>query len=314
MTRYFSNSEITLFKECRRRWWLKQYRRLRSRVDEEHGNRVLGTRIHRVLGAFYDPTDDFITSAQTALALWDRETAIALERAPDQERGIRADHDLGRAMLEGYFDWLETEAPDADYEFVSAEQEVAAPVTDEVTLIAKLDMRVRRRSDGARLFIDTKTVGNLTDLPKRGDLDEQFLFYGLIEYLLWLRAGKDPRHGAFLDGGVYNMLRKVKRTGNAKPPFYGRHEVRHNLSEIESFWYRVMGEIADIRAVEARLDAGEDHRSVVYPTPTRDCDWKCEFRALCPMLDDSQADAEGLIADAYEEGDPYARYVTLDLT
>jgi hypothetical protein len=126
------------------------------------------------------------------------------------------------------------------------------------------------------------------------------LHYNLLEAL-------KPDENTRCDGGVYNILRKIKRTANARPPFYERIEVRHNRQQLESYWNRFHGIVIDIMRVRAALDAGGDHRVHAYPTPTKDCSWDCDFAAVCPLLDDGSA-AESMLESYFQPGNPYARY------
>jgi hypothetical protein len=113
------------------------------------------------------------------------------------------------------------------------------------------------------------------------------------------------------EGMIFNMLRKVKRTAKANPPFYKRAEVRFNQHQLDSAWYRFMGIIRDIDEVTARLDAGESHLTAVYPHPTKDCHWKCEFYPVCPMFDDGSR-AEDMLQSLYVVGAPLERYPDLN--
>ena len=63
-------------------------------------------------------------------------------------------------------------------------------------------------------------------------------------------------------------------------------------------------EIVDARN---KLDSGANHHEVVYPRPSRDCSWKCDFFAICKMFDDG-SNIDGLIREYYEEADPDERY------
>lgn len=143
------------------------------------------------------------------------------------------------------------------------------------------------------------TVQNLADPLKTLQLDEQVLLYHLIHRLLTEQR---------VDGALYNMLRKTKRTEKATPPFYARHEVRHNDQQLRSMWIRVMAQISDLLEAQARLEGGEDHRAVTYPTPDRSCAWQCPFLPACPILDEDPVSAEAMLSDLYVERDPLARY------
>lgn len=297
--RQVSNSELRSFKECRRRWYLGYVRRLKKN-SKELGAASLGTRVHNALAAFYDPDGGGEDAMWAVFQAQEERDTQAFEEAGEDTKQLRKEIDLARAMVEGYVEWLADEGADRDLEVVAVEQtvEVASPHPG-VNLVAKLDVQVRRISDGMRMFMDHKTVQDFTTPVKTIHLDEQMLEYHLIERMLQV---DEPTAGA-----IYNMLRKVKRTGRAKPPFYARHEVYHGDEELRSFYNRVYGVIRDMLTVEAELLQGADHRVVAYPTPTRDCSWKCEFFSVCPMFDDGSS-AEDVLELGYHEGDPYARY------
>lgn len=321
--RLISNSEVSDYKRCKRRWWLRHVRRLEPKAATLSGPMALGNRVHEALARYYDPLAEAAGVGRPAdvIALWDYETQGLLERLEtDGEtliaKAVADDSDMGRAMLEGYFSWLEETGADADWEVLGAEREVYVPFNGgpvdpagrALVLVGKLDIRILIKSSNARRFVDHKTVANISDLPKIADISEQFLHYGLLDLLEHVQAGT-ASDAAFVDGGVYNMLRKVKRTVRATPPFYARHEVRHPKEELRSYWIRLAGEVAEMLRTEERLLAGEDHRAVVYPTPTRDCSWDCNFRRVCPMFDHPSEDAEGFLVEAYTTSDPYARYL-----
>jgi hypothetical protein len=131
-------------------------------------------------------------------------------------------------------------------------------------------------------------------------MNEQVMTYMLLEAT---KADESNRS----EGGIFTMLKKVRRTASAKPPFYDQIEIRHNVFTLRSFWNRIHGAIGDLMRVRTALDAGEAHSFVAYPTASRDCKWKCQFFAICPMFDDGSA-AEQALSEMYEESDPYAYY------
>lgn len=150
-------------------------------------------------------------------------------------------------------------------------------------------------------FIVThNTAANPNDIARIAAISEQFLHYGLLEAL-------KPDEPERCDGGIYNLLRKVKRSASARPPFYERIEVRHSKQQLRSYWTRFHGIITDILRVREALDRGESHLVHAYPTPTKECSWKCPFFAVCPLFDDGSA-AEEMLNDFFVVGDPMARY------
>lgn len=318
---YVSNSELATYKRCRRKWWLAWYRGLKPRRSPYTGARQLGTRVHLALAPAYVPDDqpsqDPRETLEAVLAA-DRQAAVAELQQVEEltEEGLLAarlsefdkEADLARAMIEGYVDWLAETGEDEDLEVLATEQAVQLPLSrfqndHDVRLLGRLDVRVRRRHDGVRLFLDHKTVGAFADAVKRLKQDEQMLTYHVLEALT---ADEEERTG----GALYNMLRKVKRTARAKPPFYAREPVEHSRLELNSFWTRLHGTITDVLAARHRLDAGVNHLAVTYPTPTRDCSWDCDFALVCPMFDDGSR-AEEMLAAHYVETDRLERYPEL---
>lgn len=293
-----SNSEIQTFKDCRRKWWLSYYRRLKPKQQKFVGPLALGSRIHEALDQYYS-TGIPLIDAHANLIEIDRIKLAEDGRDPSE---IDAEGDLGRIMLEGYLQWVEEEGIDAELEMISTEEILNMPMFNgEVELQGKIDMRVRRKADGVRMFRDFKTVGGSFDqFYSTAHMNEQILTYMLLE------QANSP-DGERAEGGIFTLLKKVKRTANAKPPFYDQFEVRHNIFSLRSFWQRIHGTVTDLMRVKTALDEGTAHQSVAYPTPSRDCTWKCSFFSICPLMDDGSA-AENAIQELFVEADPYEYY------
>ena len=297
-----SNSELQTFKDCRRKWWLTYYRRLQPKYKDMTGALAFGSRIHAALDAHYAQGLPLI-QAHADLVETDRQLLLADFQDTYQ---LEQEAEMGRIMLEGYEQWVEENGIDAELEMISTEETIIAPLFNgEVELQGKLDMRVRRKADGVRMFRDFKTVGgSLSDFANLAPMNEQVLTYMLLE-----STKTDEKERS--EGGIFTMLKKVKRTANARPPFYDQIEVRHNVFTMRSFWNRIHGVISELMNVRRALDTGAEPSYVAYPTPTRDCKWKCQFFAICPMFDDGSA-VEQALSDAYEVADPYAYYETTD--
>jgi len=320
--RDITNSEIGVAQRCRRKWWLTVYRKLVLKQQDYMGHRARGNRVHRALAAWYVADGQERSDPREALerAIVDDWTAIVAQARvhpsyvdDDQSLGDLAARyqnavTLERAMVEGYMEWLAAQGDDANFTVIAPESEVSAVIEGEVAgekvsfrARALLDVRLRRKTDGVRMFEDHKTVGNFASKRKTLHMDPQMLHYHLLEFL------NTPEGEARCDGAIYNMLRRVKRTPQAKEPFYERVEVHHNSFEIDAYRRRLMGAARDIMRMERELDAGADHMSVAYPHPMEDCSWSCDFFPVCPMFDDG-SHVEAAIAALYEEQDPMARY------
>ena len=298
-----SNSEIQTYKDCKRKWWLGYYRRLKPKSQKLTGPLALGTRIHEALDVYYSTGQDLIEVHNELLAK-DKILAQSLDMFTD---GLDSEGELGRIMLEGFLEWSAEEGIDADLDIVSTEEILSAPLLNgRVELQGKLDMRVRRKSDGVRLFRDWKTVGtSFSEFAATAHMNEQIMTYMLLESL-------NTPEGEHSSGAIFTLLRKVKRTAKANPPFYQQLEVNHNVFTMRTFWVRLHGVLNDIMATKDALDAGVSHQQVAYRHFTKDCSWKCEFVNICPLFDDGSA-VEEAIDDQFEVSDPYAYYADSDL-
>lgn len=294
-----SNSEIQTFKDCRRKWWLTYYRRLKPLAQSFTGPLALGSRIHEALDIYYS-TDTPLLDAHAFLVAEDRKTMDAAFRDSSE---LDSEADLGRIMLEGYLDWVADEGIDNELEMISTEEIISMPMLNgEVVLQGKLDMRVRRKSDGVRMFRDFKTVGGaFSNFSATAHMNEQILTYMVLE------AAQNKDSGERSEGGIFTLLKKVKRSATAKPPFYEQFEVQHNQFTIKNFWQSLHGAVTDLMNVKKALDAGASHFQMAWRRPSRDCTWKCQFYAICPLFEEGAA-VEDAIKDLYVVGDPYDYY------
>ncbi len=306
-----SNSEMAEFRRCKRKWYLHSFRGLKKKAKDEPGSALsIGNLVHDALAAYYDlehPVDP-LGYAEAALEL-------QISDHPSAEDGLRKEFELVRAMLSGYLEWLAESGEDSNLRILGSEQMVRVPLRRAdgselgVTLLSKLDAPVERVSDGHRLMLEHKTTGSL-DAPQIGyRIDSQFLTEHLARFLHSIEQGMSAEEAyADCSGVLVNLIKKVKRTAAAKPPFYARVDVPHNIHELRNHWKHVVAVAADIAATEARLKSGEDHHSAAPPTAIPDrCKWECEFFKVCPMADDG-SDFEGALNAMYEEHDPLERY------
>lgn len=300
-----TNSDIQTFKDCKRKFVLGSYLALKPKKKTVMGPLTLGSRVHNALEQYYT-TGENAVDAYERFQRVDNEIFMASPEAnfEDNIKKFNSEAELGRIMLEGYMDWLAEENPDADIEVIGAEKKLSLRLTgfdERVELMGKTDLKVRRKSSGAHALLDHKTAQSFGTYYETSHMSEQLMLYVLLER-------SDPENGdPLVDGGIYNLLKKVKRSGTAKPPFYERMDVRFNDKTLESFWIRTLGTVRDIMELRDRLDAGEDHRFIAYPSPTKDCTWKCPFFQVCPMFDDGSS-AEAMLQELYEQSDPHARY------
>lgn len=295
-----SNSTIQTFKRCRRKWMLSYVLMLAKKEQALTGPLPFGGRVHRALEQYYKAGGD-ITAVWSALVAEDRFKFELTEQTPEDVKKFDSEAELGQIMLEGFVEWVTTEGIDATVDIVSNEERLSTLVLDgRVELQAKIDMRVKRKSDGVLMVRDFKTAAQMNDLTRSLYVNEQLLTYMVIENIV---KGTGER----CDGGELLMMKKVKRSVRAKPPFYEQAVVYHNMTTLRNFWTRLAGTLTDMLSVYDALAAGADHRFVAYPRPTNDCSWDCPFVTICPMFDDGSA-VEQAMLDMFDVVDPYAYY------
>lgn len=307
---YVTNGELRTFAECPRRWYLSTYLQLGPPERRVTGPGAIGTRYHKALATWYQPVPGDVWGSFNEDIQNDREYLDDVGAHDERKKQLESEIDLTRAMVEGYFQWVQETSADAGLTVLGPEQIVQAnpqfPSYPHVRLLAKLDVRVIDQTDSSRWFMDHKSVDNFLEAMKVLHLDEQMLHYHLVEYLKLVEDGLDLELRAA--GGLYNMGRKVKRTSQANPPFYRREPVKHNLPQIQAYWQRVLGKVRKITQARQELDAGYSHLEVCPPHPTRECSWKCEFFTVCPMMDDSTARADDYMREQLVTINPLARY------
>ena len=305
--RRLSLSELRTFRRCRRTWWLGYHQGFQLKMPEIVGARSLGNIVHAALEAYYLPgtlRDMSVPLEQVELLrARDLERLAVEDTFGDKLKKAHDQYDLARIMVEGYVEWVEETGHDAYLDVLGVEKNlehvVEARQGTPYTLAGRVDHLAQYSNTQEVIIRDYKTVANLVDLPKTASLNEQGLHY------YWLLSKIEPEMQ--IDSSEFVMLRKVKRTAQAKPPFYGSHKTRINRFKLDAWSRRLWGMVNDVEDAELRLAAGEDPMTVCYPNPLSTCSWDCDHLALCDMLDDGSRWEEAA-AEFYAIGDPYARY------
>lgn len=318
--RRVSNSEIQTFKQCRRKWWLAWHRGLRLTVESPLGALAIGQNIHVALGGWYVPDGQPQINPQETLELLLKEAAERLGTywgsqeknvPPEELKILLSEADLQRIMLEGYMQWIEETGADQDFTIIESERYVETPFIFQndvqINIIGRVDVLAEDHWSKQLVFIDHKTTGSILESLKGLALNPQMRMYRLI-------LQRAENRDVFL--AIYSMLRKVKRTVKANPPFFHREKIVHNRHEIESFVQQLIGVIYDIIEVEHHLDdvyshPNMMHNRVVYPSPGAHCRY-CPFQRECLMLDDGSR-AEDSLASRFTVGEPLHYYGRDDL-
>lgn len=317
-----SNSEIQNFKDCRRKWYFTNYLGL-AKPPKLFGPLTLGTIVHAALEKYYktydlnDLTDQYTKEANKLVLQF--ESSPESEDVEFRKKFYSETIELGRIMVEGYRDMIEEEGYDASVKIISVEEKLEHIVKGlefdrTVKLIGKIDARIQRATDGTYGVLDHKTVaaGNWEGYYQTSNSSEQFLHYNVLEKMN--RPDDD-----FVDGGVYNLLKKVKRSARAKPPFYGRVDVRFSSNQLRNYYDRTIATVVEMVRTREALDNGANHHEVAYPHITKDCSWKCPLYNYCvvnPFIDDSPVHGryEEMLLDNFEQVNPLQRYVEEEIT
>lgn len=274
MERRVNQSELTTFMRCPRKWDLSYVKGYSP--SEESSNLYVGSLVHAGLQVHYEGGD---------LAEW-----IGLAEAQgisESEDGtLSKDDELALIMLEGYLQWLEETGIDAgDLVPEWVERRIELPLGNiegrDVVLHGTVDWTARDPF-GQLWLLDHKTVAAFGALVDR----RMQLSFQLLTYAWMLREATGERPV----GVVLNMLRKVKRTAAAKPPFYAREAVQFNDTQLDNHGKNLYRVIAAMLRAEDNGDA--------YPVPDADCTWKCPFLQICPLVDDG-SDIMGALNELY---------------
>lgn len=291
----FSHSEMDVFKGCRRRWMLQYWMKLRRKSEPRAVARDTGILVHAALHEFY------VLGGLSGEHSYDRMMEyIALARDTDmlkvsetERKNVSEIHDVARIVLEGYIEWLQETGADEPYEYTGSEIELRAPGPVENTeIMGYLDLAGTHKQSGDLFVMDTKVVASIDDMIKSLALNEQGPMYALLSKV----NDPDPDRGFRV---VWNMLKRNKQTARAKPPFYQRYELAINQQQLQLFYVQLQGQMEEILRTEARLNAGEHHTRVAFPTPSKDCSWKCPYLSLCSAMMDPRTDAQWLIDQYY---------------
>lgn len=287
----FRQSELTAFKQCRRSWAL-QYRAGLERKRQHPSKAGVGTLVHLGLELGYSGATDTWGPVE---ALWE-EGRKTIEDRPDWLPDYDKMLNLTKLMLDGYWDWVEETGADVGHETVGIERQLSVPFGTlqgvEVIVTGKADREYVDEFGDLKLM-DHKTVDALT-VGAHDGMDPQRMTYAVLRLL---------EDGSEYRGATHNKLRRVKRGGNAKPPFYGRHEVHFSRDQLRKHYRHMQALLQEMVPMALALQTGalDFDDPVLYPHVTRDCDWRCPFIDICPLMDDG-SDWQWLRDEIYAPG------------
>jgi RecB family exonuclease len=288
-----SSSEIKRFLACKRSWYYNQVLGYRHKKSEHTGPLFLGDRVHKALEVYYE---NFTIEA--ALGFLHGSYVADVELYPNESDALLKEKKLTTAMIEGYFQWLEETGEDEYLEVLGVEGMLETPYGNH-TLIGKYDLMVLDTQTGLIWLLDHKTAQDFS-ASARFQQEIQFKHYAAIG-----TANFGDRFG----GVIWNGLRKVQRTGRAKPPFYMRERITFNRDELRSYWESLYFIVDDMERAIQDAEHGRNNAGLraVYPNPTRENCGICTFKNVCTMFDDG-SDLDFVLQTEYETVNPLERY------
>lgn len=281
--RFVRNSETSIWRECRLKWYL-------TFVLGFETNRVnpafwLGTLVHLALSEWYlgkttDPAHLFYEIGGETIDQMRTEkiTAEGKDLDLDNLGELEKWHRIGTVMLEGYQEW---DATHRDFDVLDSELSYYVDLEDAngvpFTFVGRFDI-LTENSEGIRVG-DFKTAADFRAM-KTIHTDMQFRRYP------WMVREAHPQWADQVVGSMWLGLRKIAPSSRSKPPYFERVLIDLTESEYEQVKREVQAEVAEITSVEAGILEGHDERLMIYPSPTVDCTWKCDYfrNGLCSIF------------------------------
>ncbi|MEK0324298.1 MAG: PD-(D/E)XK nuclease family protein [Nitrosopumilus sp.] len=311
LIRPIRTSETGIWRQCKLKWYL-------TFILGFQGNKIntafwLGTLVHFVLSEWYlgrttDPAHLF-TIISTELIAYERNEGISVEGVDldfNNVQELEESQKLGVAMLEGFQGWAEKNF--SDFDVIDSELSFYLPMEtldgDDFTYVIRLDL-LTENSEGIRV-VDFKTAKDFR-AEKTVEMDQQFRRYPWM-----VMRALPPKEAKKVQGSEWVALRKMIPSARSKPPYFKRQPIDLGPTEWKGVEQEIIAEATDIIRTEKWLADGVDPRSVIYPSPTFDCSWKCEYfsNGLCfswrAGLDVS--DPELIVGQGTMGNDPYSEY------
>lgn len=306
-----SHSEMLTYKECKRRWMLQYYLRLKRKHQTVRVAADTGIAVHGALHQYYvlggRRNHEVGMEAAMQYLKDERASVLARELSPDEIKAIKEIFDVADIVTKGYFEWLDETGADDHWSVRGSEERLImdGPVED-TEIKGYVDLWGEHEPSGDLIVMDTKIVASIGDALKTLHLNEQGPLYGVL-----MKVNNPEARGLRV---VWNMIKRNKQTARAKPPFYQRYELAINPDQLAQFYVQLHGQLADMIETERRLNNGENHIEVAYPNPNRDCSWKCPYLSVCGAMQDARTDYQWILDNNYEQwnfDEPEAVEVTL---
>jgi hypothetical protein len=306
------NSERQTYINCRQKWWWAYGERWQPKVAGPALR--FGTLIHQALELRYPPgTTRGPHPALSFERLYQEELAEATRMGFRDEDGKWMDAgELGVAMMTGF---VEEYGDDDEWEVISSEMAFRTRISEDVTMVGRLDGVWRSRRTDHLLMVDWKTTAQFWGdfLP----MDEQAGVYWAFAPA-YLRKHGILRKGQSMKGILYTFLRKAMPDDRPKNdlgqslnkdgtvskrqpnPLFERHVTYRDRYDREQIRARVIEQAREMQLIK-------EGQLAVYKAPSiRNCGG-CAFRNVCEMHE-TGADYAPLLRSFFQKHDPYDSY------
>jgi hypothetical protein len=285
-------SSIKEFLRCRRKWafdYLESIEKVRD-PNQPHPYFSLGTLIHSGIEAYW-------TGGNPAKVVQDAQNAV-IDAANQNLQPLSKEwvdvFKYGNAMMSGYPNWAES-GEFQNIKVTGCEQEMEWHVGVingiDVTITGTVDRLEEDRITGWKGVGDIKSTQSF--LRANAHLF-QLLTYGILveETLGWLP-----------DYVVTEQIKKVLRTGAAKPPYYLRVEPYVNEPMFARHREHLVEIVHDMTSLLLRYNMVGVESTGLYPNRTKECEYDCPYMPICTGLDDG-SNYQNIILTNYKKKEP----------
>lgn len=319
------NSDIRAFKDCRRRYRLSK----KYKPKKINDNLFLGSGVHYALEEYYGKGANLIG----AFIYWWNKQMEELDIWQSQRDMLEEKKELGIGMLKHYKRFAQNNDSDYFSEVIDTEIEFEIPiknlkgnitrgryagkvdglVKDEFGLYWILEHKTASRIDTTHLPLDEQVVRYIWGVQETLDIE----IAGVIYNILLKKIPTEPRE---LKNGGLSKAKNIKTTYHAYYnhliDYYGSEEdipleeyadiLNYLKGRDNEFFERVkvektQHEIEDI-AKRTYLEYKEmsNPNLKYYPSPDRQCNWKCPFREVCIAINQGH-DYQYLLEKEFEK-------------
>ena len=329
---HIHTSDRALYKRCRRKWALRSPVRAHLVPIEQRPNIHLwfGTGIHFALEDFHGH-NRFKDPVEALVAYYE---AFTPEELPDDAEETIS---MGIGMLNHYKRWMRRRElyktvwldnePLVEVKFALQLNDLSDLYERPILYVGTID-RVVKNEHGEWLVQDYKTAANVDTNKLANDpqistycwAGEQYLDKEIIGMVYTQFAKKVPKEPVRLANGNLSLNKTQKTTYDlykaellkdypaAKFPakyikflnnladqetpegdaFIRSDVVYRNIHSKQSIYEHICSEVAEMLDPDLPL----------YPNPTRDCSWDCEYRTVCLLMDEGD-DWQDYLEDNY---------------